>query len=710
VHDLYRSSLDGDVYTIPASSQRHRDREYRRGQYSSVIDNADISKLDRESGHERLLRVGSGRDGAIYPTSRPIHADTLVRHPDTVADDYGDNGYGYTNPRDLVQYDLDLDQAPRHRPRRDSYDTSRSGRPSSISGYADITRPYDGRDRERGPPPTTRGFDKISQRSPIYDAPAMHMPMPHEHLPSSGLGVPVYVADPPVRRNSNRRPVSVYHQDPDRRRASKDEYEVVEDDLRDRRPRRQETFDEGIETRGFGIRAEAPPAPRVERNERGEKSDYERIDKIDRGETMEYDKRNDYDERPERKHGRDASAAGLSVAGAALGLNAVKPSRDDEKDVRDERREEHRRRRDSDEERRRRREPKDAENAVNPTNHEPIERPPPRDETTPRDDRDIESNRREGKEYVSKDQPLETVDLSGRNPVEKSVSRDDNNYREPVPDVFERRKLQTDISTRTSPSGSRQDSGDSATVAEFTRRSRRDKLRDEDFNVSSPMTFNAKDAMDLRVLRDALNKQDPAPPPIPPKEPIPREPTDRLSRESTERPAREPAERLSRKSTDRTDRTDRPSRESTIERFDPRDPRELASIRAELSSREPRGRRSSSSHSQERKHPRLVSPPRDEKKADERPVKGILKPGRERFPEDPSPIREGVAPLKDAKKDGVPPDARWTKISRKLVNPEALERGRERYEAREEFVIVLRVLSKEEVQAYATETQKIRGV
>jgi hypothetical protein len=108
----------------------------------------------------------------------------------------------------------------------------------------------------------------------------------------------------------------------------------------------------------------------------------------------------------------------------------------------------------------------------------------------------------------------------------------------------------------------------------------------------------------------------------------------------------------------------------------------------------------------------LVSPPRSSsgKADDARPVKGILKPGRQKWPEDPTPIREGVAPLKDAKRDGVPADARWTKISRKLVNPEALERGRERYEARDEFVIVLRVLSKEEVQGYATETQSIRGM
>lgn len=87
-------------------------------------------------------------------------------------------------------------------------------------------------------------------------------------------------------------------------------------------------------------------------------------------------------------------------------------------------------------------------------------------------------------------------------------------------------------------------------------------------------------------------------------------------------------------------------------------------------------------------------------------LQGILRPPREKFPEQSEPIREGVAPLKDAKKDGVPPDARWTKISRKLVNPEALEIGKERFEAREDFVIVLRVLSRE----YADATKRIRGL
>jgi len=42
------------------------------------------------------------------------------------------------------------------------------------------------------------------------------------------------------------------------------------------------------------------------------------------------------------------------------------------------------------------------------------------------------------------------------------------------------------------------------------------------------------------------------------------------------------------------------------------------------------------------------------------------------------------------------------------VNPEALE-GKERYEERLDCVIVLRVLTKEEIQKYADKTQEIRG-
>jgi hypothetical protein len=93
------------------------------------------------------------------------------------------------------------------------------------------------------------------------------------------------------------------------------------------------------------------------------------------------------------------------------------------------------------------------------------------------------------------------------------------------------------------------------------------------------------------------------------------------------------------------------------------------------------------------------------------PLKGILKaPRQEPFPDRGQDIREGALPdPKEAKKKGLPADARWTKISRKLVNPAALVEAKERFEERVDSVIVLRVLTKEEIQQYAERTQILRG-
>ncbi|EFR00931.1 hypothetical protein MGYG_03932 [Nannizzia gypsea CBS 118893] len=88
--------------------------------------------------------------------------------------------------------------------------------------------------------------------------------------------------------------------------------------------------------------------------------------------------------------------------------------------------------------------------------------------------------------------------------------------------------------------------------------------------------------------------------------------------------------------------------------------------------------------------------------------RGILKQPTEKFPEEPHAVREGVAPLKDTQKKGVPAGARWTKIDRRLVSPSALE-GRERFEERPDYVIVLRVLSREEIEEYALSSAKIRA-
>lgn len=91
-------------------------------------------------------------------------------------------------------------------------------------------------------------------------------------------------------------------------------------------------------------------------------------------------------------------------------------------------------------------------------------------------------------------------------------------------------------------------------------------------------------------------------------------------------------------------------------------------------------------------------------------LKGILKPPRVvPFPEDPNPTRDGVAPLRDTKKAGVPDGARWTKVNRMLVNPAALDAAQERYEERDDYVIVLRALSTEEVTKLAELTSEIRG-
>jgi hypothetical protein len=101
----------------------------------------------------------------------------------------------------------------------------------------------------------------------------------------------------------------------------------------------------------------------------------------------------------------------------------------------------------------------------------------------------------------------------------------------------------------------------------------------------------------------------------------------------------------------------------------------------------------------------IVTPPKEPQPA----VKGILRKPTAKFPEEPEPIREGVAPHKDALKGkDIPIGARWTRIDRRLVNPQALEEAKERFEERMDCVIVLRVLTKQEIQKLADKTKKIR--
>lgn len=705
ISNSYRSSEE-DYVAIPASS--HHEHHHRK-RHSATMDNGEI----RGGG----LRVAPVREpNYANIRSRPIYPGQLVRHADNVAEDYGDNGYGYTNPQDVVRYDLNRTAAPavvQTRPRRDSYE-ARTSRPTSISGYNDLVpRSYD--NRERGPPPSTRGFDRIpgSGRGQ-WEPPQIRMPVPP---PPSSLAPmdPISRTAPfdpiePVRRNSSRngsrvRPTSLYH-DHEPRRGPREDFYEVKDDERPRRERHHgDRYDDGPEQRGFGLRAErSERSDRSDRNDRAVRSEHgdrgerrERGSDEDRSDYKEHssrrkgtdedrsdykdhnhnrrkgsdedhsdykdhsrrkgsdEDRSDYKEHKDHK-GRELAATGLSLAGAALGIKAAKNAREN-REERDEREE---RRSDYDDEPRRRRD-RDDRDSVDLSGRDPKERrhrdddlpprvsPPPRDGAAPRDIPPPPSDK--DVKVGSPSQPA-FLDLSGRDPRERKSSKDDDERRE-------RRRRRSEAAENAS-ADSRSDS--SVSPDDTTHSSRRESRLKRSSGVAAN-AFNPKDTMGLMALKEALNNKDPAPK-APPKEPI-----------------RTPRESLT------------------------KDPREVTEIRKELN--EPRRPRDPLQPNENRQL-RVVSPPRE--KAEEKPVKSILRPPREKFPEDPAPIREGVAPLKDAKKDGIPPDARWTKISRKLVNPEALEAGKERFEAREDFVIVLRVLSRDEVQGYAEVTQKIRGL
>ncbi|OQE36869.1 hypothetical protein PENCOP_c011G07652 [Penicillium coprophilum] len=87
---------------------------------------------------------------------------------------------------------------------------------------------------------------------------------------------------------------------------------------------------------------------------------------------------------------------------------------------------------------------------------------------------------------------------------------------------------------------------------------------------------------------------------------------------------------------------------------------------------------------------------------------GTMDPQYNYISGDPNHIQEDAVYHKEEKTAGIPPGARWTKIHRRIINPAALEAENERFEERSDFVIVMRVLSREEIEAYAVKTQEIR--
>ncbi|KAI8681490.1 hypothetical protein NCS55_00400500 [Fusarium keratoplasticum] len=646
IRDEYRSS-EGQFYTQPASSIRSRGTTHS---YADQAGGDEYARTrDRSDSLVRDDPYRGSRQSAIYHTN-PRHSSSTV--------DYGDDGYQYTNAGELVRYDLDHSGPPRSR-RRESLDRgyyrpninyNADQRTLNVDTSPDLNRNYittnstsssSNRQYENrgGPPPSTRGFDKIRG----YDASREVLPASPLLLDPSvtKLESPVVATTEVTRRP---RPVSLYQEGPPRSTHHDDYYRSREDERKMREFRDQNDsertyepertyevpyfHDDRVTTRGFGIRTDSDDFDdrRDHRQEPKKRSDeelpreseYDRDDrrrskvesKDGRRERRESKRGSDDDEK-ERTRFRDKVATGLGIAATAVGL--VPSVKDDDK-----REKESSRRKGSD------------------------------------DERDRERKRERRRSSTTRERPRVSERSRSR---PRDYDRDNNETSRRNADP--RKSGEAVIS-----------SSDSDEAKKPTRRHR------------SSSAFNPNDASELRQLKDQLAALKTTE-----KEKEKETPVVIKTRTRSSSPTKEPRSI--------------PEAKSSKDLRAPPDSRLSSSPKEET-----RGRETQQSPPEE-KQVRVVSPPREKK--DEKPLKGILKQPKVSFPEEPNPIREGVAPHKEDKKAReAPPGAKWTKISRKVVNPEALTIGKERFEVRDDFVIVLRVLSKEEIQAYASATQVLR--
>ncbi|KAK1758603.1 hypothetical protein QBC47DRAFT_358438 [Echria macrotheca] len=707
--DPYRSSDEGQYYSQPASS-------ITRGRIHSHPQSASIDSEEFQRLRERT-ELSPRTTAEPFRSTRPtvVYADT----PRRGHHEYEEDGYEYTRPADLAKYDLDHDR-PR-RSRRESLD--RYYRPT-VSVTTDVTaRPYEQNERrQRGPPPTTWGLDKLS-RAPaggIYNGAGVPMPIPpaaplppdlarrHGSIDNSGS------PERPERRAASRtRPISLI-QDTSSRPHHDDYYrsreeELIQREIRDRererereRERDRDRFqDSNVISRGFGIRVD-PAAP----EEHHRHHDVPRDDRRDRREH-----RKEYVDLEPRK----ASLDDLDIVGSSRRYDDRDRERDrDRRSQRDRERERDRdydldrdRTRDHDRDRERTRD-RDRDRDHEGWVEDDFIRDRKESRVLPPDDRyedDVGSKRSKLTDKVATGLGIAAASLG----LAPALQEKDKAEREDLP-------------TKPPVDGpSDRHSGDRYASDEERRpkASRKEPLLgDEEFEI-------------IDRPEDAPHKE--------PGDVSPRE-RDELNGDAVAVSRRDHSS-----SADDGKPTRRRHRASSA--FNPNDTSSLAALKAQLAALEekekaekgiptikepsperkpkalepPEADAESAASSgkedsrgrelivptREEKQVRVVSPPRE--KDEKKPIKGILKQPKPQFPEEPNPIREGVAPHKDDKtKANVPQGARWTKISRKMVNPEALTIGKERFEVRDDFVIVLRVLSKEEIQAYAAATAQLR--
>ncbi|KAI1392320.1 uncharacterized protein F4822DRAFT_125220 [Hypoxylon trugodes] len=723
--DPYRSS-DETYYTQPANSMRGRSQHryghgYSQSQ-SATLSNDELYRLRERVGDDRLRApTHTATDFYRYAvphagyTAAPAHDLSNTAVIDYKNDGYENEGYEYTKPGELARYDLDHDRRARAAGtggRRESLD--RAYKRPTVNVEAGR---YDA--RSRGPPPTSAGIDRYNRAAAqgTYDRPSVVLPaLPPAPAPppvgggGGGLRQIEAPRDPSPERRAvpaaRPRPVSLYQDAPARMSHPEEIFRSHDDERLHRRrerdgPTAPSYRDEDVPSRGFGIRTEALEAPPVDRparsvdrrdldEQRRQRRDIavEREPRRRSDESIDYagsshdirkpaaipndvvsSRRDDSDSLTRKSsvggRTRDKIVAGVGAAAAAFGLAPPKDTpKDDDRKVSP-------RRRDTDDE-------KDVGSSRAADKYRPRERDIPERRPSPRDEAPVEPRREARRERAesppaSKDRETERERIRER-AYERERERERELEKERNQDRERERDRDRDVDSRERDKDRERDR-----VSERTRRDTEAVINgssaadDRDNSPSSdgsagpsrrrrnnPPTFDPTDPEDLLDVKAELAAKD-------------------NQEKSKDKPASK-------------ERSPEKDVSASVE-YTPAESRE-----------ESRGREVTTTSE---KQVRVVSPPRE--KSESKPIKGILKTPSVKFPEDQNPIREGVAPHKDDKtKKNVPPGARWTKVNRKLISPAALE-GKERFEVRDEFVIVLRVLSKEEIQEFATRTAQIRA-